>query len=137
MSDSLGVINFQVTNAIGQPLADVSVAILKGDINGSNPANTTTQPGTPLANIYADPAAQIPLTNPTTPGTNTVTTDGLGNLCSVVNGVTSQGVWVVFSGYGSSQFYVAQIYGPGILGTANTPNQILRPLSFPSGGGGT
>ena len=126
MANSKFVILKSVTNANGQPLANVSVAVLTGDIGGASPAVTTTQPGSPLATIYADPQGNTALTNPTTPGTNTVTTDGLGNLCSSVNGVTTIGVYVA----DSPAYYVLQIYGPGVLA------QQLIPITFPSGGGG-
>lgn len=131
---SLYVINRTFTNAAGQPLPNLSIAILVGKLNGSSGnADTSTQPGSPLATIHADPDGVTLLSNPTTPGTNTVTTDGLGNLCSVVNGVTTLGVYINTSGYEASIYAVIQAYGPGIVGV---DNQFLIPCSFPSGGGG-
>ncbi len=121
MSDSLKVINYTAVSAEGQPLANVQVAVLIGDINGASPVNATTQPGSPLATIYADPQGQHEISNP-------ATTDGLGALCSTVNGVTNVGIWVNTSGYGSSPYYVLQVYGPGIVG------QRLIPISIPGGG---
>lgn len=131
MADKLGIINYQLTNTEGQPLAGVSVAVLSGSLNGTAPVTSTTQPGSPLASIYADPAKVTALTNPTTAGTSTVTTDGKGNLVSVVNveGVltTTLGVCVAFSTViNQAQSYVLQFYGPGIIG-----GQFLVPFTFP------
>jgi hypothetical protein len=121
MSDSLKVIKYVATSALGQPLANVQIAVLTGDINGGDPANVSTQPGSPLTTIFADPQGANEITNP-------ATTDGLGNLCATANGVTTIGVWVNISGYDSSTYFVLQVYGPGIVG------QVLVPVSFPSGG---
>jgi hypothetical protein len=123
MSDNLKIIKYCATSALGQPLANVQIAVLTGDINGANPVNATAQPGSPLATLYADPQGENEITNP-------ATTDGLGNLCSTVNGVTNIGVWVNTTGYEASPYYVLQVYGPGIVG------QVLVPISIPSGGGG-
>jgi hypothetical protein len=114
MSDSLAVLNRQVFNAVGQALANVQVAVLIGDVNGASPVNVTTQPGSPLATIYADPQGTQEIPNPTT-------TDGLGNLCATYNGVTTIGVWVNTSGYDSSHYFVLQIFGPGIAGQQLIP----------------
>jgi len=121
MSDNLKVINCTVTSPQGQPLAGVQVAVLVGDINGASPVNASTQPGSPLATLFADPQGTNEIGNP-------ATTDGLGHLCATVNGVTTIGVWVNNTGYGSSNYYVLQVYGPGIVG------QQLIPISIPSGG---
>lgn len=117
MSDSLKVIKYCATSAQGQPLADVQIAVLVGDINGSAPVNVTTQPGTPRATIFADPQGLHEITNP-------ATTDGLGNLKGTVNGVDTIGVFVNTNGYGASTYFVLQIYGPGIVG------QVLVPITF-------
>lgn len=132
MADTLSVINKQITSVIGQPLPGVSVAVLVGDINGASPVDATTQPGSPLATIYADPQGTTPLTNPTTLGTTaTVGVDGFGNLCSIVNGVYTIGIWVSSGGYGPpTHYFVLQVFGAGIVG------QQLIPCSVPSGGGG-
>jgi hypothetical protein len=122
MSDSLKVINYTALSPEGQPIAGVQVAVLIGDVNGANPVDASTQPGSPVATIYADPQGQHEISNP-------ATTDGLGALCATVDGVTTVGVWVNISGYGSSTYFVLQVYGPGIVG------QRLIPVSFPSGGG--
>jgi hypothetical protein len=112
MSDTLGIINYQVLNVLGQPLANVEIAILAGDLGT---VVTSTQPGSPLAVLFADPGKVTAITNPTTPGTATVTTDGLGNLCTLVNGVYTIGVCVGSSGYGSPPEYVVlQIFGAGV-----------------------
>ena len=117
MSDSLKVINHQVTNALGQSLAGVQVAVLIGDVNGASPVNATMQPGTPLAELFADPQGTQSIPNP-------ATTDGLGNLSATFNGVTTLGVWISISGYGSSNYYVLQVYGPGVVGQQLTPISI-------------
>ena len=116
MSDLLIVINRQFFSANGQALAGLQIAVLVGDINGASQVNATAFPGSPLATLYADPAAAQPVSNP-------VTTDGLGNLCSTYNGVTNLGVWVATS---SNKYFVLQVSGPGISG------QQLIPLSVPS-----
>jgi hypothetical protein len=123
MSNSLKVINYVALSAEGQPLANVQVAVLVGDINGASPVTSTTQPGSPLATLYADPQGSHEIANP-------ATTDGLGNLCSTVDGVTNVGVWVNNTGYGSSNYFVLQVFGPGVS------QQRLIPISIPSGGGG-
>lgn len=131
MSNSLVVINRTILNADGQPLPGVTVAVLVGTINGASPAVTTTQPGTPLATLYADPQAAIPIHNPSDPSqAATLAIDGLGNLGSLVNGVFNIGVWLSNTGYGGSNYFVLQIFGPGVS------QQQLVPCSFPSGGGG-
>jgi hypothetical protein len=117
MSDSLKCIKYVATSPQGQPLANVQIAVLTGDINGNQPVNASGQPGTPLATIYADPQGSHQITNP-------ATTDGLGNLCATVDGVTTIGVWVNTSGYGASPYFVLQVYGPGIVG------QQLVPFNF-------
>jgi hypothetical protein len=78
------VTNF-VLNGVSRPVPGVNVAVL------TQPASTVTQPGSPLASIFSDPAGLIPLTNP-------VTTDGLGN----------------YSFYIAPGVYTLQIYGNGI-----------------------
>lgn len=88
MSDTLGIIQYQALSTEGQPLADINIAILSGDITT---VVTTTQPGSPLATLYTDPTGDTTTPNPTM-------TDGLGNLnVSVAPG-----------------YYVLQIYGPGV-----------------------
>ena len=114
MSNTLAVINHSFSNSEGQPLAGLICALLLGDINGASPVTATSQPGSPLASCYADPQGTTALTNPNPGGfplpTAYLTTDGFGNLCSIVNGVTTIGVWVAKSAY-----YVLQVYGPGIV----------------------
>jgi hypothetical protein len=132
MSDTLGIINYQCLNSQGQPLAGLTVAVLVGNIYDESPPVTTTQPGSPLATIFADPGSVNELVNPTTAGENTVTTDGFGNLCSIVDGVTTLGVCVGGGGYeGPPKYVTLQIYGPGIVG------QLLVSIGqLPSSGGG-
>jgi hypothetical protein len=55
-----------VTDALGNAIAGASVAFC------SQPANTSTQPPTPLIQLFADPAGDTPITNP-------LTTDGFGH----------------------------------------------------------
>lgn len=131
------VVNRQFLSQVGQPLANLTIAVLIGNIGaGSGNANTSTQPGSVLATVYADPlGTQGILTNPTTPGTNTLTTDGSGNLCSAIQTdsgiVYTLGIYLNTSGYGASTQFVLQVYGAGIIG------QQLIPITFPSGGGGS
>lgn len=84
-----------VLNAVSRPVPGASVAVL------TQPANTTTQPGSPLAQIFQDAAGTIPAANP-------LTTDGLGN----------------YSFYISPGTYTLQIYGNGIY-SSTTPEQIV------------
>src|SRR5271168_1554665 len=128
------VVNRTFLNSEGQPLAGLTIAVLVGKIGGSSGnATTNTQPGSPLATVYADADGhQGTLSNPTTPGVNTLTTDGLGNLCSLIDGVYTIGIYLNTSGYGASTTFVLQVYGPGVAG-----GQQLIPLTFPSGGGGS
>lgn len=109
MSDTLGIINYQFLSQEGQPLANLNIAILSGDLSS---VTVTEQPGSPLATLYADPAGATPITNPTTIGVSTVTTDGYGNLASLVNGVYTVGVCVATS----SEYVVLQVYGAGVTG---------------------
>jgi hypothetical protein len=130
MANYLAIINYQLLNSEGQPIAGAQVAVLSGDLNGASNVTSTTQPGSPLATIYADPQASTSLANPTTPGSNTVTTDGYGNLCSIVDveGVltTTLGICVKYSTTSTvTSNYVLQFYGSGING------QLLVPFAFP------
>ena len=89
MSDTLGVINYQAISTLGTPLAGVLVAVLSGDLTT---VVTTTQPGSPLATIYTDPAGLNPILNP-------AMTDGDGNLNICV----------------ATGYYVLQVYGLGVV----------------------
>jgi hypothetical protein len=55
-----------VQDALGNAIAGASVAFC------SQPANTSTQPPSPLIALFADPAGDTPITNP-------LTTDGFGH----------------------------------------------------------
>lgn len=127
---AFNVINWVFTNASGQPLANVQIAILTGTVLGSPEVDASTQPGSPLAPVFADNEGATTLTNPTTLGTNTITTDGSGNLCSsvVVDGklITTIGVWADTT---SNTYFTIQAYGGGIAGVGN---QQLIPLSLPT-----
>ena len=92
MSDTLGILNYSITSVIGQPLPGVQVAVLTGDLTT---VVTTSQPGTPLATLHSDPGGVHSTPNPTTP-------DGDGNVsvCPPASG----------------NYYVLQIYGPGVVG---------------------
>lgn len=83
-----------VQNTVGVALAGVSVAVL------NQPADTTTQPGTPLASLFTDSTGVTPLTNP-------VTTDNLGN----------------YFFYAAVGTYTIQIYGTPLLDQQVFPDQ--------------
>src|SRR5277367_5675769 len=83
-----------VQNAVGVALAGVSVAVL------SQPADTTTQPGTPLASIFTDSTGVTPLANP-------LSTDNLGN----------------YFFYAAPGTYTVQIYGAQLLEQQVFPDQ--------------
>lgn len=85
----------------GHPVAGVNVAVL------TQPANTTTQPGSPLATIYADSTGTA-LSNPTT-------SDGLGN----------------FFFYAAAGIYTVQLYGSTLVA------QVVRPDQNVVAGGGS
>jgi hypothetical protein len=120
MSNTLAVINQIFQDSQGRPLAGLIIALLTGTVNGASPVTSSTQPGSPLATCYADPQGTTELTNPNPGGFPLpdayLTTDGYGNLCSVVNGVETIGVWVAASAY-----YVLQAYGAGIVGQQLIP----------------
>jgi hypothetical protein len=86
----------------GRPVAGASVAIC------TQPANTTTAPCSPLADIFSDPALTQQLANPTK-------TDGLGN----------------YHFYASPGKYTVQVFGPGLTTTvipdAILPNDPMNP----------
>src|SRR5262249_22959661 len=84
-----------VQSTTGQALPGVSVAVL------TQPASTSTQPGTPLATIYSDSSGTA-LTNPTT-------TDNLGN--------------VFF--YAAPGTYTVQIYGSLLVQQQVFPDQLV------------
>jgi hypothetical protein len=86
-----------VLDSVSRPVSGASVAVL------TQPANTSTQPGSPLASIFQDSAGLIPMTNPTT-------TDGLGN----------------YDFYVAAGVYTLQIYGNKIY-SATSPQQLLIP----------
>jgi hypothetical protein len=86
-----------VLNGVSRPVPGAKVAVL------TQPATTSTQPGSPLASIFLDPAGTQPATNP-------VLTDGLGN----------------YSFYVAPGVYTLQIYGNGVV-TSNNPNQLVIP----------
>src|SRR5277367_6641130 len=92
-----------VQNAVGVALAGVSVAVL------TQPADTTAQPGTPLASIFTDSTGVTPLTNP-------VTTDNLGN----------------YFFYAAAGTYTIQIYGPQLV-----EQQVFIDQEVVSPGGGS
>jgi hypothetical protein len=83
-----------VQNAVGTALPGVSVAVL------TQPANTSTQPGTPLASIFTDSTGATPLANP-------LTTDNLGN----------------YFFYAAPGTYTIQIYGAQLLEEQDFPDQ--------------
>lgn len=83
-----------VQNAVGTALPGVSVAVL------SQPADTTTQPGTPLASIFTDSTGVTPLANP-------LSTDNLGN----------------YFFYAAPGTYTVQIYGAQLLEQQVFPDQ--------------
>lgn len=83
-----------VQNAVGTALPGVSVAIL------TQPADTSTQPGTPLATIFTDATGVTPLTNP-------LTTDNLGN----------------YFFYAAPGTYTIQIFGAQLLEEQVFPDQ--------------
>ena len=58
-------LNGTVTDNVGLPIAGANIAVL------TQPANTSSTPGSPLATLFADPAGATPLANP-------VQTSGLG-----------------------------------------------------------
>jgi hypothetical protein len=86
-----------VLDSVSRPVPGASVAVL------TQPAVTSTQPGSPLASIFQDSAGLIPMTNPTT-------TDGLGN----------------YDFYVAAGVYTLQIYGNRIY-SATSPQQLLIP----------
>lgn len=119
MSDTYQVINRQISGVDGQVLANTQVAVLVGTINGSVLVDAATQPGSPLALLYADPQGEKPISNPTK-------TDGFGNLCSVYEGVETIGVYVNSGANGDGTNYVLQVYGGRV-----TPQQLI-PYTVPN-----
>jgi hypothetical protein len=87
----------QLLDSVSRPVPGASIAVL------TQPAVTSTQPGSPLASIFQDSAGLIPMTNPTT-------TDGLGN----------------YDFYVAAGVYTLQIYGNKIYSATN-PQQLLIP----------
>ena len=85
-----------VMNARGVPQAGAFVAIC------AQPANTSTTPCSPLANLYSNAALTQALANP-------ITTDGLGN----------------YLFYAAPGKYTIQIYGPGI--TTKVMTDVILP----------
>jgi hypothetical protein len=92
MSNQYTAFLYTARDVLGDALAGVTIAVLSGTLpeyGGS--VNVTTEPGSPLANIYWDPAGTDPMENPTT-------TDGMGNLLF----------------FAPSGYYVLQTYGPTV-----------------------
>ncbi len=87
-----------IQNSLGQGNPNATVIVLSGTIGGARAVNTTTQPGTPLATIYADPygATQI---NQTTGPLTTAAGNGWFQFWTACN-----------------SYVVIQAYGLGING---------------------
>lgn len=100
-----------ITNTVGQSLPDVTVIVLNGTVGGSQNANTETQPGSPLATIYADPYGSVAINQSTAP----------------MNTAPGQGT---FEFWAASGYYVIQAYGPGIIG------QLTYGIQIGGGAGG-
>ena len=101
MADTLFVYNFCARDVFGQVIPGATVIVLSGDLSS---VNTSTQPGTPLATIYTDPAGA----NQVNQSTNPLVTDGFGEVCFCV---------------AKSGYFVLQVYGSGING------QYIRQIS--------
>ena len=86
-----------IQNTLGQANPSATIIVLSGTTSGAAQVNTTTQPGTPLATIYADPYGATPINQTTAPLT---TAAGNG--------------WFQF--WAAPGYYVIQAFGPGING---------------------
>ena len=95
-SPTLASITGQVIDSSGQIIPGATITVLSGTIGGTDAVNTTTQPGTPLATIWADPYGNTLINQATTP----LVSDGNGN----------------YQCWASSGYYVVQIWGSGING---------------------
>ena len=91
MAATLPIINYSATDANGNALDGVYVAVLSGTLST---VDTDDIPGTPLATLYADPEGTTPVANPTS-------TDGLGNISVCPS---------------AAGYFVLQVYGPSING---------------------
>ena len=85
-----------VQNPQGQAVPNATVTVLSGTIGGSQTVYTGSQPGSPLAVIYADPYGSVQIDQTV----SHLVSDGSGNF----------GFWA------NSGWYVLQIYGPGVEG---------------------
>lgn len=104
---TLGMWAGEVKNALGQPIAQASIAVLSGTLPAyGGSVSVATQPGSPLATIYSDPNGNTPISQP-------LQTDGLGN----------------FQFWALPGNYVLQMYGSGI-----NP-QFIQQITIGAGGG--
>jgi hypothetical protein len=88
-----------VQNALGNAIAGASVAIC------TQPANTSTQPPSPLATLYADPNGVTQISNP-------LTTDGYGHAYA----------------YMEQDLYTVVIYSPRIATVVLQDQAVLAPV---------
>ena len=86
-----------LSNSLGQVIPNATIIVLSGTIGGSQGVNATTQPGTPLATIYADPYGATPINQSMAP-LSTSAGDG------------------TFQFWALPGYYVVQAYGPQING---------------------
>lgn len=100
-----------IQNSIGQVLPNVTVIVLAGTVGGSGGVNTTSQPGSPMATIFADPYGATPINQSTNP-INTSSGNGM------------------FQFWATAGYYVIQAYGPGING------QLVYGICLGGSGGG-